>query len=57
MQMNKSNFKKEQYLTPDCDVLDINARGVFCQSDDPLLLFGAFGSAGAEVTDEFIYNL
>jgi len=29
----------------------------FCQSGDPLLLFGAFGSAGAEVTDEFIYNL
>jgi len=57
MQMNKSNFKKERYLTPDCDVLDIKPGGVFCQSGDPLLLFGAFGSAGAEVTDEFIYNL
>ena len=45
MHMNKSNFKKEQYSSPECVVLDIDAENVVCQSD---LVFSALGATGLE---------
>lgn len=43
--MDKSTFRKELYAAPVCDVLDVDAENVMCQSD---IVFSALSATGLE---------
>lgn len=43
--MDKSTFRKELYAAPVCDVLDVDAENVMCQSD---IVFSALTATGLE---------